>query len=419
MRILLAWYPAEDNGGIINHNEQLAAGLLELGHEVQTACFLPREDRPRNGVAGGRGTVSPYTKLEYDQRRGYSWSYFSTIPYRHSAKQNAIAFIESFDLVIWQIAVPTKRKENVGNLDWMDLYGANTTHIAVIHDGNFLNSYPWLYHVKDRLTALACVHDCAYNSARHISVPSALILNPQDIEEPPDLSSSAFHRRKKGFLSVQTFKAWKHVPELVAAMPYMGLETKLLAGKGIDYYYLTSKDKCKWPGIWDSAVQHGMEYLDVITNEQRDQILSEVTCLVDPSWSKKYKDIGAHFNRVMVDAIKMGALPIVRPWGIGEGAQGRNIGLFEAGRNCMAVPQGVDSYEYGRTVTDICNLPYEKYREIMDNAVQLLPSFDRFHIAQQFIALANGRMETEAGENSPDVIYNSNYNIHTFFSGEI
>ncbi len=69
MKVLLAFFPIDDMGGMINHNEQLCAGLQELGHEVHTRLLLPREDIPRNGVAGGRGTLG-HCGLELDQRRG-------------------------------------------------------------------------------------------------------------------------------------------------------------------------------------------------------------------------------------------------------------------------------------------------------------------------------------------------------------
>ena len=415
MRILLAFYPIDDMGGIINHNEQLSAGLQELGHEVHTRLFLPREDVPRNGVAGGRGDSSPHTGMEYDQRRGYSWPRAACVPYMGRANKSAVELLEGFDLVIWQVAVPTKRKENLGNLSWLNLYDARVKQVAVVHDGNFLSSYPWLYFVREKLAGLACVHHCALNSARRISTPSALILNPQEIGEAPDLSFPAWRQRRKGFLSVQTWKAWKHVPELLAALPYAGDIEKWVAGKGIDYYYLTSKDKCKYPGVWDKAVAAGMVYLDVISNEQRDNHLRRVTCLVDPSWSKKYAAIGGHFNRVMVDAIKMGAVPIVRPWGIGADSNGRGGELFVSGENCVAIHQGANAESYGYHLTEFCHMDHRNYRRIMDNAVQLLPMFERKRIAQQFIDLAYGDIVSGVGIDDPQVKLDASDAIVNFF----
>lgn len=413
MKILLAFYPIDDMGGIINHNEQLCAGLKEIGHEVHTKILVPRQDWPRNGIAGGRATLSPHTGLYFDQRKGYSWTNKDIIPYRGPMNRYATEELGKYDLIIWQVAVPTKRKENRGNVDWINLYYTGKTQLAVIHDGNFLASYPWLEQICEQLDGLACVHHCAYNSAKQISVPSSFIPNPQKIHKV-DLSREQWDRRNKGFLSLQTFKAWKHVPELVAAVPYTQTIGCHLAGKGIDYYYLTSKDKCKWPGVWDAAINAGMVYHDVITNEQRDELLRDNMCLVDPSWSNKYSNIGGHFNRVVVDAILQGAVPIVRPLGISTNLEGKGE-LFVAGENCLMIPQTANAADYGAYLEEYCNMPYEMYLRIMREATNLLPMFDRTVVAHQFIELASGGY-TQMGKTSPKVEEDSINTVWEFFN---
>jgi hypothetical protein len=201
-------------------------------------------------------------------------------------------------------------------------------------------------------------------------------------------------------------------------MPHVPLRLlKLLAGKGIDYYYLTSVDKCKWPGIWDAAVAHGMDYLGVITNEYRDAWLRRVTCLVDPSWSNKYSQIGGHFNRVVVDAIIQGALPVVRPLGISTNLDGRGE-LFVAGENCVAIPQHCDSYEYGQYLTAACELPYREYKRIMSNAIELLPMFDRRWVAQQVLTLSRG-VHQQLGVTTPEVEKAAEDAHYDFFKGDV
>ena len=382
MKILMGFYPAEDMGGIINHAEQLTAGLQELGHTVDLRLFMPRKDLPRNGVAGGTATKSPYTGLYFDQRKGHSWPNSHIIPYLGAqAVFRAVEIIRGYDMVIWETPIPTKRKENRGNNYWPYLYDHYVPQVAISHDGNFPAGYPWLSVVSRHLAGVACVHPCAYANMEQLDVPRAFIPNPQHITYP-DLSEEAFNSRVKGFLSVQTFKGWKRVPELVAAVPYMGGVIKMLAGKGIDYYYLTSKDKCKWPGIWDAALANGMDYMDVITNEQRDVALRHVICLIDPSWSRKYAAVGSHFNRVVVDAILMGAVPVMRPLGLGTGSD------FVDGVNCLTIPQGATPQEYGERVAEICKMNYSDYIAIMTEAVKLLPQFDRTQVASQFVNLA-------------------------------
>lgn len=398
MNILITFFPIDDMGGIINHHEQLCAGLMELGHEVHTKLLMWR-DRPPRSVAGGMDEYG-FSGLRFDQRRGFSWNSGNIIPYRGAANLAGWKeYANQFDLIIWQVAVPTKRAENRGNTDWFSLYDLDVPQVAVIHDGNFLDSYPWLHIVGSRLAGLACVHNCAFNSARSINVASALILNPFDISNPAPIDRESFKVRNPGFLSVQTFKAWKRVPELCAAVPYMGNIAKHLAGKGIDYYYLTSKDKCKYPGVWDNAVEHGMNYMGVISNDKRDSVLRSVTTLIDPSWSKKYGAIGAHFNRVMIDAVLQGAVPIARDLGIG----GSEDDLFVSGKNCFMIPMGVSPEEYGGLVTDYANAPFFHYRDIIEGGRHILPMFDRKLVAQRFLDLGAGLLCEQRGVLSEEV----------------
>lgn len=369
-------------GGIINHHLELSAGLKELGHSVTTKLLVWRDQAPR-GMAGGKGSHND--ELEYDQRRGFTWRHNQIVPYK--GLQNILRwqeFASKFDLIIWQVAVPTKRKENRGNTDWLHLYRVDVPQIAVIHDGNFLDSYPWLHLVSGRLTGLACVHDCAYNSARHISVPSAFIPNPFNI--PDDLrpdTREQWNKRLKGFLSVQTWKAWKRVPELLRAIPHMAEDThKFVAGKGIDYYYLTSKDKCKYPGVWDAAVDSGMEYLDVITNEYRDNLMRHVTLGVDASWSKKYAGIGAHFNRVQIETLLAGAVPVVRDIAVHDS-------VFVHKKNCLVIEYDASPKYFAHQIDHYARIPYEEHSRIVGHGQELARQyFARQKVADQFVQLA-------------------------------
>jgi glycosyltransferase involved in cell wall biosynthesis len=419
MNILLAFYPIDDMGGIINHNEQLALGLELLGHDVTSKIFLPRANLPRNGVAGGKASISKHSGMLYDQRRGYTWPNELCVPYRGYSLESAQRELAKYDLVIWQVAVPTKRKENKGNSDWVRLYGHAAREYAVIHDGNFLDSYPWLWKVSKHIDKLICVHHCAYESAKYIDIPRQLVFNPQEIDlEHTQRQVDNFANKRKGFLSLQTFKAWKHVPELVRAIPHTsGIECNL-AGKGIDYYYLTSKDKCKWPGVWDSAVESGMLYHDVITNEQRDTMLQGLTCLVDPSWSKKYAAIGGHFNRVVIDGIKQGCIPIVRPFGIGTDESGFGE-LFEDRVNCLVINQNATPELYGQRLTEFCNISEAEYKDIMANCMHLLPEFDRINVASRIVGGAGQQFFSAGTKRSHDTINKSDKVFNEFFCAEV
>lgn len=406
MKILLAFYPIDDMGGIINHTIQLAAGFKELGHTVEARVFT---QKPKlRGIAGGTESYSGEVFLHYDQRKGFTWPKTHCIAYGGEHIHSAMQELAKYDMIIWQIAVPTKRKENQGNSDWIQLYNSGKTQYAVIHDGNFLDSYPWLNNVANRMHGLICVHNCAYNSARNISLPSALIFNPQEITIP-DLSREAFESRVKGFLSVQTWKAWKRVPELLSAVPHTHNLSCLFAGKGIDYYYLTSEDKCKYPGVWEKAMLTPKTiYYGVITNEDRDRLLRRVTCMVDNSWSKKYAAIGAHFNRVAIDAIMQGAVPVMRNMAV-------KSSIFIHGVNCLLIPDHISPQKIAGYLDDYCNLDYDTYHRIMKNAVTLLPLFERKKVAGQIVNYDPDQW----GNTTPEVKEKGDKVMREFFGADV
>jgi len=83
---------------------------------------------------------------------------------------------------------------------------------------------------------------------------------------------------------------------------------------------------------------------------------------------------------------------VVRPLGISTNLEGSGE-LFKAGVNCVAIPQGVTPQEYGEALTEACTLPYGEWSRLMENAVQLLPLFERKTVAQQVIDLADGNYQ--------------------------
>ena len=220
MKIALCLYPINDLGGIINHVEELAWGLRELGHSVNlhNLCYQeifrhppPERELLRKGYV--RGAFCPV-----HQERGWAG-----IPGVHklsykgeSNLKKTQEILSGYDLVVWEVPVVTKAKQNQGNDDWLRLYHCCNKNLAMLHDGN-LFSIPWIFGIRKYFDGLVCVHECSYNLARSLDVPRALIVNPQDltgIEEVHDYS-----KRDAGFLSLQVFKSWKHVDHLIRSIP--------------------------------------------------------------------------------------------------------------------------------------------------------------------------------------------------------
>ncbi len=276
--------------------------------------------------------------------------------------------------------------------------------VAFIHDGNCPQGYPHIYHIAEHLSGLACVHGAAYNGAAKVPVPRSLVVNPQ---HNPIRTINDWDDMHEGFVSMQTFKAWKHVHELVQAIAYMPPkepgELREIAGKGIEYQYMTSIDKCKdayfhddperdfnGERIWQAAEDNGMVHHGYWSNDEVDKWLSMSRALVDPSWSKKYSAMGGHWNRVVVDAMIRGSIPIAHAKHMGDE-------LFQAGVHYIDLDHARDPIDYADIVLSASGLDQKAATYYRDNAHDLLGQFDRKVVAQKVVDLAHGNTETETG----------------------
>ena len=442
MRILITFFGIMNYGGIINNQEGLFAGLKDLGHEVhvrklvwKTSVNVMKVGRQFKQLSGTMG-------MAYDQCLGWRWEKDKIFPYKGDYNLRRWKdFASKFDLIIWQIPVPSKNKDNFGNLDWLKLYDVDVPQVAYIHDGNFRDSYPWLSAVRHRLTGLVGVHPCAYHSLAGMDVPRVMAFSPQmKIAERQKLADESSVGRR-GWFSLQTFKGWKHVDDLVRAVPHMtNDQPKILAGGGIHQYYMTSPTKTRqeyfcdekrdpdmkpvWKGlrIWDVAIEAGMEWLNYIHNDERDSHLRQASFLIDPSWSKKYAKVGDHFNRVSMDAFISGCVPIARNLGVGHDETG--IGeFFKPCENYVMIPYDATPREFAEIVDRVTHLP-EKARLDMVAAGResCVPHTDYLLTAQAFIDVAQGKSggvygKIEKGTLDEEIIQRGKRVIDTFFSG--
>lgn len=414
MKIMVAMHTFNNFGGIIAHNEQLIAGLKELGHDVTFAYLKPSAQSPRpvnttdlpEGYEFGAGTGLPV-------HQGKGWN----APYYSFKNQDCIdRFVveaNKHDIVIWQSIFGFKNSETELFTAWKPMIeNVNAKQIVVIHDGNLKKLYSWIYKFSHKFAGLACVHPSAYKQAEFMPVPRNLILNPQDVENRP--IAPAFSSLKRQILSLQTFKRWKRVDDLVKSVPYICAEKIIIAGDGIERNYMTSPDKCKEEyfctaesdpdatsdmvgnKIWDNATKTGrMDYIGFITEAKRDAILSESKFLIDTSWSNTY---GEHFNRVVIDAIRAGVVPIARNLGVSEREDGVGM-LLKPNMNYLMIPHDATPKQFGNLVNDFLNISEEEYNRIRENNYKLLSKFSRKRIAQQYIDLALGNPGGEMPEN--------------------
>lgn len=400
MKIAIALFDINNPGGIVNHTEQLAFGLRELGHEVDLISLewkskqsrakrLP--DHPANEPSFFGGRMHPYN--------GWDLRAENRIPYRGAQLVFAQKRLAEYDGIIWTVPCPRRRKDSEGNMDWVELYDASPRNVGVIHDGNLVGFYPNIVRVIDKFRNLAAVHPCALSTAKELGGTTHLIPNPM-----PSVEMNLYGTREVGWLSAQTFKGWKKVGDLVRAARYMSPDlVKILAGGGIEHCYMTSPDKCKpdyfhedGTRIWDAALDNGMEFLGFIGNEERDRRLRGVTALVDPSYSRRYAEMGSHFNRVVIEAMIQGTIPVART------SVTEHAGWLESGRHYMGIPDDASPQEYAEIVEEACELPNFRFAEHWE---ALLQRFERVRVAEQYAELLFGPATTWSP--SPDMVRRS------------
>src|SRR5580765_1846840 len=281
MRILLTLYDIEDMGGIINTQEAIYSGFKELGHKVSVRKLEwlekpTRSDNVKPRPAGGEVEDSLLGGF-MDQK----WGNRGIKNFAYKGKENLLRwkdYASKFDLVLWQIPVESKAKPQAGNMDWIELYDIPTKQVVYIQDGNMWKNYPHITAVAHKFVGGAAVHPCSYNTLSKLPIPRAFIPAPHvGIQERMKRAHKA-NKDRDGWLSLQTFKRWKHVDDIVRAVPYMNDYPKRLAGGGIERYYMTSPDKLKEEyrvrtsrdpnckkkdigrAIWKLAIENGMVY---------------------------------------------------------------------------------------------------------------------------------------------------------------
>lgn len=407
MKILMPHYQISDFGGIINSTEGLIRGYQELGHEVFPIMMLWKDF---DGVPEPDAAPLPsesVTGMAMDQRAGYRFPRNREFRYRGGIRWWK-KWVRGFDLVHWQVPIPTQTQFNRGNHEWPELYDITVPQVAHSHDGNIFNT-PWFDVISSQLRGVGCVHTCALNGAKKcLPVPLSLVPSPQwDIEKR--MTGGLPGRDRFGWLSLQTFKRWKRVDDLVRAVPFMKHEgPRQMAGGGIERYYMTSPDKTKpvyiWrmgdqdlkkpllgQTIWDAALGNGMKYLDYITNDERDKMLRKRTALIDPSWSDTYAKFGAHFNRVVIDALVCGAVPIMRDWGDPTSPLQPHVHF------APMPPTEAGPVALAKMIDTVCRDDWSSW---MVKAREVLPLFEAKRAANIFLELAEGRGDTRGRKSS-------------------
>jgi glycosyltransferase involved in cell wall biosynthesis len=409
MKILIVTCVRNRPGGILNFTEQLMLGFKELGHHVELVQMKPIKQYHSEsssvvppGFVRGEGSG-----VAVNQLKGWrGLKNFSMM--NEKSVREYVEFANTFDLIIQSTMFGYACQDTEGDTTWLPMIkDVKPKQVMVLHDGNMKRNCPWLYELREHFDAIACVHHAALGAADFIDIPRNIILNPFDLSLM-DQPRKTFSQRENKLLSPQTFKPIKHVQDLIRAVPHMKkIDEVIVAGEGIEFNYMTSKDKCKehyfvsreidpdasqsniGRKIWDVATENGkMKHLGVIHPEKRDEILREVKFLVDSSWSRGY---GEHYNRTLFEAMLLGVVPIAVNLGVSDNEEG--IGeLLKPGVNYLMLRHDYTPKQYAEKIDEFVELDDEQIETIVANNDELLRKlFDRKNIAQQYINLSQGQ----------------------------
>ena len=384
MKILICLYSINNYGGITTYVEELHRGFRHLGHTADL-MLLAETDR------------KPYTK-RHSKRPGNftsSWEGFSAnadigwggVPVWSYANMDRIRefrrHAKQYDLVIWGVPVPSWSKLSLVP-NWASLYNMAVPQIAIIHDGNFRYLYPHLNHVAPYLQGAACVHGAAYTSAEMFDGKYALIPNPH----PRRKLTTEWDDKRRLVVAAHMWKGWKHMEVAVKAAPHLKGSRMILGGDGIERRYMCSPTKCppKYEGIWSAMEESGRaKFVDILPQPELMTLYDRSRVMFDPSYSKNYNSMGAHFNRSVFEAYNAGMVPVVMEQNM------QLPGIFKNGQTHIGIPEGASIKKIARILDEATNMDADDANGIVNAGRALIKRhFYRDVVAQGLIDLSAG-----------------------------
>jgi len=396
MKVLLAFHQMQEWAGIIAHAEDLAAGLQELGHDVDALCaWRKNPTQESRKPACGPGHLG----MRFDGG-GYRWN-DRRIHALNPAEWHAA--VRGYDLIIWCCAVPPKA--GVGSTDpgpwpWRDLYDVEVPQIAVIHDGSTTRYRAWFMDVADKFRVAVCVHPCGMNDLSALTLPRVFIPNPLPPRVPDDIF---YNERQPGYLSHQSWRPEKRIYDLVRAARHISPQVRqVIAGDGSERRYAFSK--AKTPRHWRADSQRlvdvvpHVELPGWISPEERDRLLTTLTAQVDPAWGPMRRAPGGQFNRATLEGMRCGAIPVGHVRALGDEflvpgehyvplPQPKHDGFFAVPSND---PRDIKTEDYAATVEAAAGMSAKDAQAMRQNVAKLLNYFDRQWVAEQYINAARG-----------------------------
>lgn len=395
---LLVW-PIDNIGGIWNSCYHLIEGFREI--DVTCVPFLMKYRGKSKSMRVAENTKHKIFKSGWGYR--ISKTQFNLhladdliIPYDDNDIGYCREILSDFDAVIVR-SFPTMAKRQIDDRTWPKILKMKKKRVVgVIPDALLLKSHAWVAWALEHLYCLVGIHPASYKTLGELPCRRVMILNPYDLTR---INDDVEDRKDRIMMSVW-FKKWKRMHEFLRAVPFVDPSIAMaICGGGIEYHYLTSENKCpdeyywhkKDPDcqksfvgrkIWDVAEEHpGFWFLRFQPEDIRNGLFSKSKFVADFSY---HYDWGEHFNRVFIEAMIQGCVPIARPYGISDNAEGK--GEVFSGKNCILIPEESSPMESAEIMNEAMEDDKTRLKIIKRND-EMLPIFARSNIAKQYYRL--------------------------------
>lgn len=395
MKILFTLFEINDWGGICADLVYKYKGLTEAGHEVHFCLLQDSDANPRK--RGDTKQVGSYDGPIPGMRVNTRSGFFGIDVVSYGSDERILKWFkrcEKYDLIIHEIPGPNPAKTlSVDNRGyWYKMYQHDVPQIISAHDANFRDQYPQLIYIANRLKGISCTNQAGYESLSWFPAPRAFVGAPHPVFDWK--KQKPWNKRKKQALSAHVWKAWKHMDMTVNAIPFVKDTKVVMAGDGIERSYMTAPDpdkrKPKYEGIWQRALDSGMDYRGMVVPDEIHNIYRDSRVMIDTSWSLKFMSLGCHFNRAIIEGYNNGCVPIcIKENMIEDGFQ---IKMFQSGKTHFELSGNDSPRHLAQLIDHVANLKEDDAMAIVERGRKILTTFfDYKKSSLDYIKLAKGK----------------------------
>ena len=390
MKVLMTIFDCMDIGGIGADVDWKIRGLEEAGHKVDIVMLKNADIDPKmRGRTTQVGATEGPNGLQIHPRAGF----FGLPVVGYGSKKRLRKLwkrFEKYDTIIHEIPGPDPAKTKDDKGYWHMLYDHDVPQIISAHDANFRDLYPYLIKVAPKIKGISCTNQAGYKALSWFPAPRAFIGAPHPVLDWS--KQKPWDDRKKNVVSAHVWKAWKRHDLQVKAARYLEDSHLILCGSGIEYHYMTSKNKRKekYGDIWERGLKAGMEYRGMIASPDLQKLYRNSRVMLDTAWSKKFYALGCHFNRSIIEGYNNGCVPIVITENMNE--EGFQLQMFKAGRTHFEIKADHKPKELAQLIDHVANLDQEEADEIVHRGRKVLKKFfDYRKTSLQYLDLAQGK----------------------------